>query len=87
MNIINEKYGRIVKEGEFFYLEKNYKRLDKLMQEVDKIIDRIEENNFIYLDNSISTYENPHLELDLLYGKETVKYLYKNTFKLLHVTI
>ena len=53
MNIINEKYGRIVKEGEFFYLEKNYKRLDKLMQEVDKIIDRIEENNFIYLDNYI----------------------------------
>ncbi len=87
MNIINEKYGRIVKEGEFFYLEKNYKRLDKLMQEVDKIIDRIEENNFIYLDNSISTYENPHLELDLLYGKKTVKYLYKNTFKLLHITI
>jgi len=84
MNIINKNKGRIIKDGEFFYLEKNYDSFQDLMKEENILIDKIEDNNFIYLDNTVSFCENPNYKLDKLYKKRTSKLKYRNTIKLMH---
>jgi len=84
MNIANRNKGRIVKQGEFFYLEKDYNNFHDLLKEEDLLINKIEDNNFIYLDNTVSLCKNPHYKLDKLYRKKTNKLNYKNTFKLMH---
>ena len=85
MKILNNKHGKIIKKGNFYYLEKNYKDYHKLIKEELRIIDRIQDNNFIYLDNDVTFCQNPHFELDKLYGKKPKKIYFKNTFKLLHM--
>ena len=82
---MNNTKGKIVKKGDFFYLEKNYDDYSVLQNEEDKLIDKIEDNNFIYLDNTVSICSNPNYLLDILYGKKTSKVKYKNTFKLMHM--
>jgi|TARA_R100001530_G_scaffold118377_1_gene85531 hypothetical protein len=84
MKILNSKHGKIIKRGSFYYLEKNYKEYFQLIKEEDLIIDKVQENNFIYLDNDISFCRNPYFELDKLYGKKPRKIYFKNTFKLIH---
>ena len=84
MNIVNHKNGKITKEGDFFYLEKRYSDFSELLNDEKLIIDKIEENSFIYLDNNISFCENPYYYLDKLYGKKAKKIYYKNIFKLFH---
>ena len=46
---------------------------------------KIEENNFVYLDNTVSFCQNPDYDLDRLYRKKSSKIQYKNTFKLIHI--
>jgi|TARA_R110002020_G_scaffold243954_1_gene457541 hypothetical protein len=82
---MNNAKGKIIKKGEFFYLEKNYDDISLLLNEEEKLIDKIENNNFIYLDNTVSICKNPNYNLDKLYRKKTSKIKYKNTFKLMHV--
>ena len=84
MNIVNHKNGKITKDGDFFYLEKKYKDLSQLLKDEELLIEKIEDNNFIYLDNDVSFCENPYYKLDKLYGKKTKKTFYKNIFKLYH---
>jgi len=84
MNIINRNKGRIIKKGEFFYLEKQYKDLNELIKEEKSLISKIEDNNFIFLDNMVSFCENPYYVLDKLYKRKSKKINYKNTFKLIH---
>jgi len=87
MNIMNNAKGKIIKKGNFFYLEKNYDDIFLLLKEEEKLIDRIEDNNFIYLDNKVSICKNPNYSLDKLYRKKTSKVKFKNTFKLMHITL
>ena len=82
MKLADRKNGKIVKEGDFFYLEKTYKDMGKLLKEEEHIIEKIEENNFVYLDNTVSFCQNPDYDLDRLYRKKSSKIQYKNTFKL-----
>tara|TARA_R100000808_G_C2151059_1_gene159977 strand:+ start:231 stop:494 length:264 start_codon:yes stop_codon:yes gene_type:complete len=84
MNIINKNKGRIIKHGDFFYLEKNYDNFKDLLKEESILIDKIEDNNFIYLESTVSLCENPYYKLDKLYKRKTSKLKYRNTFKLMH---
>ena len=83
---MNNAKGKIVKKGDFYYLEKNYDDISKLLKEENGLIDKIEDNNFIYLDNTVSICKNPDYILDKMYRKKTSKIKYKNTFKLMHLT-
>ena len=85
MKLADRKNGKIVKEGDFFYLEKTYKDMGKLLKEEEHIIEKIEENNFVYLDNTVSICQNPDYDLDRLYRKKSSKIQFKNTFKLIHI--
>jgi|TARA_R100001443_G_C3362036_1_gene179216 hypothetical protein len=85
MKLANTKNGKIVKEGDFFYLEKTYKHMGELLKEEESIIEKIEENNFVYLDNTVSICQNPDYDLDRLYKKRSSRVQFKNTFKLIHI--
>mgnify|MGYP005818039823 CR=1 FL=1 len=85
MKIANTKNGKIVKEGDFFYLEKIYKTMEQLMKEEELLIQKIEDNNFVYLDNIISICQNPDYDLDKLYRKKSSRIRFKNRFKLIHI--
>ena len=87
MKLIDNKNGKISKKGNFYYLEKNYKDYYELIKEQDIILNKVEDNNFIYLENNISFCTNPHFELDKLYSKKPRKIFFKNTFKLLHLSL
>jgi len=58
MNIVNHKNGKITKDGDFFYLEKKYKDLSQLLKDEELLIEKIEDNNFIYLDTKKTFYKN-----------------------------
>ena len=85
MKLADRKNGKIVKDGEFFYLEKIYKHMGELLKEEEHIIEKIEENNFVYLDNTVSICQNPDYDLDRLYKKRSSRVQFKNTFKLIHI--
>jgi hypothetical protein len=86
MKLINHRNGNITKEGEFYYLEKNYKSYFELHRNEDTLQEKCEDNNFIVLESVLQICDNPFFELDKLYKKNASKIFFKNRLKLIHIT-